>query len=235
MQQADQIVEQGDPDWHAVGSRAIIECHEPLIDVHEACHKLVVSPAYWNQGLDHALPTCYLRESVLARLMGAASILPEGRQLVVLDGWRPHELQTALHEHFSAEVSARYPDLDAVEHQQRVRQFVAPPSNDAKAPSPHLTGGSVDVTLCDANGDFLDMGTEFDQPSLLARTAALESLEPSEGQGPAQQHRRQLFAAMINAGFSNLASEWWHFDYGNQLWAWSTNHDNAFYGKTSLV
>lgn len=235
MQQADPIVEQGDPDWHAVGSCPIVECHEPLVDVREADHRLIVSPAYWNHGREHALPTCYLRESVLARLLDAANKLPGGWQLVVLDGWRPYELQTALYEHFSSQVSIRFPGLDAAEHEQRVRQFVAPPSNDAKAPSPHLTGGSVDVTLCDANGEFMDMGTGFDQPSLLSRTAALESSEHADSLSSARQYRRQLFAAMVGAGFTNLASEWWHFDYGNQLWAWSTGRSDAFYGKTSLA
>ena len=27
---------------------------------------------------------------------------------------------------------------------------------------------------------------------------------------------------MLDAGFSNLPSEWWHYDFGDQLWAWHT-------------
>lgn len=235
MQQAGRLVEQGDPDWQAVVSRPINECREPLVDVRECGRRLVVSPAYWHQGLEHALPTCYLRESVLERLIAAAERLPTGWQLVVWNGWRPYELQKALYDRFSATLRAEHPHLDAAEHARKVRQFVAPPSQDARAPSPHLTGGSVDLTLCDANGELLDMGTGFDELSPLSRTAALEGTQPPSELGAAREHRRQLLAAMTHTGFTNLPSEWWHFDYGNQLWAWSRDEDAAFYGKTSPI
>jgi D-alanyl-D-alanine dipeptidase len=43
-------------------------------------------------------------------------------------------------------------------------------------------------------------------------------------------NRRLLHNTMTDAGFVNLPSEWWHFDYGDQLWAWANKKDHAIYG-----
>lgn len=32
------------------------------------------------------------------------------------------------------------------------------------------------------------------------------------------------------AGFTSLPSEWWHYDYGNQQWAWYRVEERAIYG-----
>ena len=36
--------------------------------------------------------------------------------------------------------------------------------------------------------------------------------------------------AMNQAGFVQHPCEWWHFSFGDQLWAWYTKSDAAFYG-----
>ncbi len=33
-----------------------------------------------------------------------------------------------------------------------------------------------------------------------------------------RENRRLLYYAMIDAGFTNLPSEWWHYDYGDRFW-----------------
>jgi len=32
-------------------------------------------------------------------------------------------------------------------------------------------------------------------------------------------------------GFAQHPNEWWHFSYGDQLWAWKNKKANALYGK----
>jgi D-alanyl-D-alanine dipeptidase len=39
---------------------------------------------------------------------------------------------------------------------------------------------------------------------------------------------------MHQQGFTNLPSEWWHFDYGDQLWAYYGAHPHAHYGPAEL-
>ncbi|MBQ4051251.1 MAG: hypothetical protein IJD13_06430, partial [Oscillospiraceae bacterium] len=45
----------------------------------------------------------------------------------------------------------------------------------------------------------------------------------------ARDNRRLLYHVMIRAGFTNYDGEWWHFDYGNPLWASRTGKE-PFYG-----
>ncbi|HEY9615587.1 MAG TPA: M15 family metallopeptidase, partial [Microcoleaceae cyanobacterium] len=49
-------------------------------------------------------------------------------------------------------------------------------------------------------------------------------------------HRQVLSNCLIAAGFTQHPNEWWHFSYGDQMWAWLTNQAkpaasiNAHYG-----
>ncbi|AYA41285.1 hypothetical protein HZS38_13005 [Xenorhabdus nematophila] len=91
----------------------------------------------------------------------------------------------------------------------------------------------VYVTLFDiASGQALWLGTAFDEVSELSYTAALEK-SPDENM-PATLYRRLLYQAMTQVGFSNLPTEWWHYDYGNSLWAFYKNK-TAIYGATAGV
>ena len=95
---------------------------------------------------------------------------------------------------------------------------------------PHLTGGSVDVSLFHrVTGEVLDMGSAFDEAGHLSYTAALEN-ETDARLDAARQHRRILVGAMVQAGFTNIPTEWWHFDFGNQNWAYFSGADRAIYG-----
>ena len=43
--------------------------------------------------------------------------------------------------------------------------------------------------------------------------------------------RNFLRKIMTNFGFVQHPNEWWHFSYGDQLWAWKNKKANALYGK----
>lgn len=195
---------------------------------------LAVPPApYWQvravyaeQGIAGAMDTCYLREQVISRLARAARhIADTGLQLVILDGWRPPAVQQALYQAIFRQVCADHPGEDQAALHRRTREFVSPPSEEAHRPSPHLTGGSVDVTLSDGTGKLLDMGSAFDEPTPRSYSDAYEKLD-----SPIRERRRLLFSAMTTAGFTHLPSEWWHFDYGNQNWAYYSGQSHAIFG-----
>ena len=43
--------------------------------------------------------------------------------------------------------------------------------------------------------------------------------------------RRSLLLSVMNqAGFVQHPNEWWHFSYGDQLWAWVSHMSKAHYG-----
>ncbi|MBU0612709.1 D-alanyl-D-alanine dipeptidase, partial [Patescibacteria group bacterium] len=50
-----------------------------------------------------------------------------------------------------------------------------------------------------------------------------------------RNNRVLLRNAMVKAGFRQDKDEWWHYDYGNQIWALELNKSFAFYGEASPV
>ncbi|MFL0735927.1 MAG: M15 family metallopeptidase, partial [Prochlorococcus sp.] len=117
-----------------------------------------------------------------------------------------------------------------------VGRFWAPPSLEPHTPPPHSTGAAVDLTLADSKGMPLNMGGEIDaigdisEPNYYAEAAIAES----ESQAYLWHHRRRVLAeAMLKVGFSQHPNEWWHFSFGDQLWAWRNGVAEAIYGACS--
>ncbi|MEC5343313.1 D-alanyl-D-alanine dipeptidase [Brenneria populi] len=75
--------------------------------------------------------------------------------------------------------------------------------------SNHSRGTAVDVTLIDADGRIMDMGTGFDEMN--------ERSHPYHPDVPpaAQRNRLLLNAIMFAGGFVGISSEWWHFELPN--------------------
>ncbi|OTA17935.1 D-Ala-D-Ala dipeptidase VanX [Xenorhabdus vietnamensis] len=167
------------------------------------------------------------------KLVMASQLLPSHLGILVLDGWRSRETQQALQDKTQAKIAAQYTELSTEEQQRLLQQFVAPASVEKNQVSPHLTGGSVDVTLFNMeSGHVLFLGTEFDEVSELSYTAALE--KAPENNMPATLYRRLLYQAMTQVGFTNLPTEWWHYDYGNSMWAFYKNRP-AIYGAINEI
>jgi D-alanyl-D-alanine dipeptidase len=219
----------GEFSWDEYKKIPIVESGESLIPL-STSNRLVTYPFYAKMGIANAMPECFVRESVFDKLHQVTKLIPEGKQLVVLDGWRPFPVQQHLFDTLINILKKSFPGHPEHYLQEKAKSLVSPPSSDVEAPSPHLTGGSVDVTLCDEMGRFLDMGTHFDEASPLSWTDTLEK----EGclNQEAQVNRRILYHVMREVGFTNLPSEWWHYDFGNQLWAYQTGTQQAQYGIT---
>ena len=122
---------------------------------------------------------------------------PELR-LLVLDALRPQRVQELM-----------WNSLEGTE----LRQYLASPDRG----SIHSFGMAVDVTLIDAEGRELDMGTPFDD--LTARShPALELELLRRGEITAKQivHRTILRDVMTANGWQGISTEWWHFDCGDR-------------------
>lgn len=211
-----------EPDWATVRAIAIAD-EAPRL--HPLPAALPFAPVYADAGIDGAIRTCYLRAEVIERLLAAAdSVAREGYRLQVLDGWRPPAVQRALYRDIFQQLVMRHPEDSDDERHRRTQHFVSLPSIWPERPSPHLTGGSVDVTLM-RDGEHIDMGSEFDEPSHRSYTDAFE-----HDAGEIRAHRRVLYRAMTDAGFTNLPSEWWHYDFGNQNWAYFSGQRDARFG-----
>ena len=87
-------------------------------------------------------------------------------------------------------------------------------SNPAHGGGLHNYGLAVDITLCDAKGDSLPMGTKIDHLGIAAHVDQ-ESQLVAKGtiSKRAQQNRQLLRQVMRYAGFKPLRTEWWHFNF----------------------
>lgn len=142
---------------------------------------------------------CLLRPAVMKMLAQAqaqlAARVPPLR-LIAKDCYRPDSVQRRLW---------------AAVRGTRRRGYVADP--DSPMGSVHSYGAAVDVSLADAAGQELDMGTPYD--FLGSRAEPRREAEMlAAGVLTAQQiaSRVILRTAMQEAGFKSISNEWWHFD-----------------------
>src|SRR5437870_106299 len=76
----------------------IDECGEGLVSLESLdCERIILHPVYYLEGLSGAISSMFLRESAAHRLMESANNLPKSLKLVVLDAWRPVEVQAELY------------------------------------------------------------------------------------------------------------------------------------------
>ena len=190
-------------------------------------------------------PSIMARQTVRDMLHRAEDMLPEGHHFRILDAYRPIAVQQALWDHYRAHFSAEMPDLTEEELDMHTRTCVSMPSYDVLQPSIHNTGGAVDLTIIGPDGEPLDMGTTFDAFSDATWT---DYFEPGRGHDTeagdtatepdahdtanisARKNRRMLYNVMTAAGFTNLPSEWWHYDYGDNMWAQLTGGKAIYAG-----
>ena len=121
-----------------------------------------------------------------------------GWRLLVLDALRPQRVQEAIWRDVVGTPAQHY--------------FANPVPG-----SIHSWGLAVDVTLLDATGAEIDMGSAFDEmhershPELHLELLASGALQPQH-----VQRRNLLLTAMQQGGFQGIGIEWWHFDHGDR-------------------
>lgn len=222
------------PSWDTVFTTPVVDDGEPLTPLSLAPERILVRPAYYSAAIPGALPECFARESVRKRLLAAQDLLPDNLRLVILDTWRSVETQTSLFTQCRAALRRSYPDVDDAELERMTSRFVALPSLDEARPSPHVTGGAVDLALATTDGSMLWFGAAFDYPGPVSYTRHFEErLEQGEALDPreteALHNRRLLHDVMLEAGFVNYHAEWWHYEYGTQRWAYLKGKPQARY------
>lgn len=166
-----------------------------------------------------------LRWSVLQRLLRAQRLLQEldpGLELIIFDAYRPLPVQQ-----FMVEYSLSLPGATP----EAVAEIWAPPNPDPTAPPPHSTGAAVDLSLARRQGEVLEMGGAIDALGPVSLPDHFAAADPGSAEGLWHRRRCSLAAVMGRAGFVRHPGEWWHFSWGDQLWAWQTGHLQARYGR----
>ena len=217
----------------------IEECGEPLQALPPALLRIEPHP-YMALGAPYGASgnPFQLRLGVVQRLLDAQQQLVEhdpGLRLSIFDAWRPIAVQAFMVDHSIAElcrergVEVRSGDaFDQVVAD--VGRFWAAPSRDPMTPPPHSTGAAVDLTLSSSDGTPLAMGGEIDAIGAVSEPQHYAGREDSDAQRWHQ--RRQLLANVMEAsGFAQHPNEWWHYSFGDQLWAWRRGAAVAIYAE----
>jgi D-alanyl-D-alanine dipeptidase len=226
---------------------SINECQEPLIEIPLDKFAVETPHPYQKLGAPYGEHSPYfVRESVVKKIIKAQEYLQNqypGWKIQIFDAYRPVAVQQFMVDFsFSQAVAAKNlveTELSTIQHQEiweQVYQIWAAPSLDMQTPPPHSTGAAVDITLVDASGKPIDMGSPIDEMS--DRSLPDYYLNHSHPQAQIYHANRQILRrAMYKAGFCRNPKEWWHFSYGDQMWAWLYNLANpenpvqACYGR----
>lgn len=137
------------------------------------------------------LREAYLHKDAIAPLLKAQRLLHEVHpdyNLIIFDAARPMHVQQQM--------------WDVVKG-TRQQIYV---SNPARGGGMHNYGLAVDISIVNAQGDTIPMGTKVDHLGREAHTD-YTAINPE-----ALQNRRLLISVMREAGFRSLPTEWWHFN-----------------------
>jgi D-alanyl-D-alanine dipeptidase len=194
------------------------------------------NPPYWRR-IEGAIPQLFLRRGVIARLLAVnARLAPQNLELFLLDGWRPKAVQTYFHDVWMpAQLKSRAPGLSGAALVREVEKYWSAPTADEASPAPHATGAAADLTLRWSGGDKLWMGSLFDDATKISHRDYFERSDPELcfSDEEARANRRLLHWVMADEGFIGHPDEWWHYSFGDQLWARLGGHDAALYGLSS--
>ncbi|HUD07223.1 MAG TPA: hypothetical protein VMR34_05030 [Candidatus Saccharimonadales bacterium] len=105
------------------------------------------SSSPYDGGLDGSLATIFVRSTIADSVSLVESRLPSGLHIVVLDAYRPLEVQTSLFHTYINELRRLKPDWSEDQLETETQKYVSKPSDDPTKPSPHNTGGSIDLAL----------------------------------------------------------------------------------------
>lgn len=146
--------------------------------------------------LDTNRYSCTLHPIAAEKFLKACNILSKekpGWKFIVFDAFRPLSVQKKLYRHVKGTPKAHY---------------VAYPTF-----SIHCYGFAIDLSILDAEGKAIDMGTEFDDFTQLAEPR-YEAKNLKEGKLTKEQisNRMLLRSIMKRAGFHQLQREWWHYE-----------------------
>lgn len=167
-----------------------------------------------------------IRAYIYHMILNAKQFLPENYYFKIYEAYRPLSAQKKLWEEVVKKTKKEYPQMD-----ENSEEFIALCdtycANPYRQGSGHQSGAAIDITLCDKQGVDYDMGSkvrEFNEKSDFDYPVSDE----------AKKNRFILKEALEKSGFINYPSEWWHYSFGDRLWAKLTGSTKAIFGKLDV-
>ena len=191
------------------------ENHDPLVRIDENENIIIA---------DRMEPPIYLRSHVYDMLKSFIEEVGEdGYKVKLYDAYRSFDEQKASWEQRIKDTKAEHPDLPD-EEIEKLTSLKVSNITDKENVGGHQTGGAIDITLVDKDGEELDMGTRYEEYSEKTHTKNSTITEEQK------KNRRYMCEKLEKLGFNNFPAEWWHYSYGDKMWAAYKNKKTCMYG-----
>lgn len=211
----------------------IQECGEPLVDIRVEkkieYHPILDSKEAFKAGTK-------LRRTVYKKLLKVQKELKKkyGYRFRILGGYRSIKSQVDLFEKYYKINKKEFPNATEQELFDKTKRFVSPlklPDGRRNVP-PHSTGAAVDVEILDENGNVVDMGMEILKWQQVDKDLCKPDCKKISL--TAQENRKKMANAFYKFDFVGHPTEFWHFSYGDRLWAVCQSRSYAFYDSIEL-
>lgn len=198
-----------------VGKVHVHECFDPLVDF--LPHKHII---FNKETLEEPV---LVRKEVLFKLYRIADTLPKGVNLKIYKVFVSRIKMNEAFEGVISEITAQNPHIGRHEAIKLAKFKTDDPKGSLGG---HETGGAVDVALCYDNGTDINYGTKFHEYNDSTFTYSSHITKQQ------RKNRKELVKLMKKQGFVNFPGEWWHFSYGDRMWAaYKGKRDGGLYGS----
>jgi len=198
-----------------IQNKSVYECSEPMINIFNTPKFLFSTKT----------KQFYLRKTLVKKLKQVSQSLPQGIHLKLNEGYRSLEKQKQIWDKEFEKIKKKNPKIRKSEIERLTRLCVAYPIKNACG---HQTGGAIDLTLCRKNGRTLNMGTEILEFNKKTKTQNFHLTREE------RNNRKILKQTMEKYDFINFPGEWWHYCYGDKIWAAYKKKKYAIYNSTTI-
>ena len=197
---------------------AIWDDGSPLISLLESGFDLIFEPSIMKDYKYLVRAAAHDKIGRISRLLSDMD-----KRLIIRSVWRSFDHQQLLWDRNLEVARKQNPEKSSDEIERITLEFTA-----SREDSMHATGGAVDALIYDPENDcVLDFGTNHGFKIDLNRKSY--PLHPGVS-SEAKKNRKLLMDLFENEDFVCGLTEYWHFDYGNVVWALEKGRTSSIYG-----
>jgi len=213
-----EMVEKKDHDLKLLWpNMSIIENNESLVSLKDAGFNLIYEPSIKK---DYKY---LVREEIVDKIGRISKSLDKlDKRLIIRSAWRSFDHQKMIWDNKVTYLLKEHPEKSIKEIHELVAHFIAPSDK-----SMHSTGGAVDGLIYDLISEsVMDFGTNKGLDIDLNERCFPYHPDVST---TATENRKLLIDLFEKEEFVCDNKEYWHFDYGNAVWAAKTGSECAIY------
>lgn len=197
----------------------VVENNESLVDILDYCPSALNG---FNDLRKKFGSKMLVRLSLAKMLQTAEKELPKDVTFLILDAWRPKVAQEAYFNAYVRKFSKKHPEWSMNRVKKQASVYAINPFTELNRAG-HLTGGAIDVVLA-KEGIRIPMkaqGVPYEEGLKLDAKGLTKDVSDS---------RMILKECMMKAGFTNYPPEYWHWCYGDYIWAELNKKGTTLYG-----